>query len=314
MLHFDQKKIDSCASMKDIIDSIDTAYKVYLSGDFHMPTRTQIDNEENTLVLMPCFTDKYIATKLVTVFPNNAAQSLPTIQGNVILSCNQTGETIATLDGTYLTAVRTGAIGGNAVRHLAKKNVKTLAIIGAGVQGVYQTLAACEERNFEQINVYNRTKGEKVSKFIKKLKAALHSDIKISEKQTPEETIQDADVVIAATNSNDPVLPNDPSLLKNKLFIGIGSFQPKMNEFPSSLYNNIEHVLVDSSDAIKESGDLISPLEKGMISHDDIHTLASFIDNPTFDVESKNKTIFFKSTGMALFDAVSASTIYEAAL
>src|SRR5699024_6378310 len=115
-------------------------------------------------------------------------------------------------------------------------------------------------------------------------------------------------------NSNDPVLPNDPSLLKNKLFIGIGSFQPKMNEFPSSLYNNIEHVLVDSSDAIKESGDLISPLEKGMITHDDIHTLASFIDNPTFDVESINITVFYKLSGMDMYDAVSASAIYEAAL
>src|SRR5699024_12669033 len=124
----------------------------------------------------------------------------------------------------------------------------------------------------------------------------------------------DADFVNTATKSYDPDLPNDSSLLKNKLFIGICSFQPKMNEFPSSLYNNIEHVLVDSSDAIIESGDLISPLEKGMISHDVIHTLASFIDNPTFDVESKNKTIFFKYNCMTLFDAVSASTIYEAAL
>src|SRR5699024_7566696 len=100
----------------------------------------------------------------------NSAKGLPTIQGNIILNCNQTGETIATFDGTYLTAVRTGAIGGNAVRHLAKQNVKTLAVIGTGVQGFYQTLAACEERNFEQIHVYNRTKGEKVSKFIKNLK------------------------------------------------------------------------------------------------------------------------------------------------
>lgn len=314
MLHFNQQQIDEFASMKDVIDSIDTAYHLYNRENFHMPTRTQVENGDNTLVLMPCFTENYIATKLVTVYPENSAKGLPTIQGNIILNCNQTGETIATFDGTYLTGVRTGAIGGNAVRHLAKQNVKTLAVIGAGVQGFYQTLAACEERSFEQIHIYNRTKGEKVSKFIKKLKDALHSDIKISEKQTPEETIQDADVVIAATNSNDPVLPDDPSLLKNKLFIGIGSFQPKMNEFPLSIFDNVDHILVDSEDAIKESGDLIKPLDEGKIDRDDIQTLASFIKNPTFDVESKDKTIFFKSTGMALFDAVSAADIYNASL
>src|SRR5699024_12654629 len=108
----------------------------------------------------------------------------------------------------------------------------------------YQTLAACEERNFEQIHVYNRTKGEKVSKFIKKLKGALHSNIKISEKQTPEETIKDADVVIAATNSNDPVLPDDSSLLIIKLFIVIGSFKTNIDEFPLSFFYMFIHVII----------------------------------------------------------------------
>src|SRR5699024_297574 len=232
MKYFTKQNMEEVVSMKDIIDSIDETYKLYLNNDFYMPTRTQVTNQQNTLVLMPCFTKKYIATKLITVFPENSKKNLSSINGTVTLNCNLSGINKAILDGTYLTGVRTGAIGGNAVRHLAKQNVKTLAVIGAGTQGFYQTLAACDERNFEKIHVYNRTKGEKVSKFIKKLKGALHSNIKISEKQTPEETIKDADVVIAATNSNDPVLPDDSSLLKNKLFIGIGSFQPKMNEFP----------------------------------------------------------------------------------
>src|SRR5699024_12174811 len=96
------------------------------------------------------------------------------------------------------------------------------------------------------------------------------SNIKISEKQTPEETIKDADVVIAATNSNDPVLPDDSSLLKNKLFIGIGSFQPKMNEFPLSFFDNVDHILVDSAYAINESVDIIKPSEAGTIVRDDI--------------------------------------------
>src|SRR5699024_12497671 len=116
---------------------------------FHMTTKTQVENGDNPLVLMPCFTENYIATKLITVYPENYAKGLPTIQGNIILNCNQTGETIATFDGTYLTAVRTVAIGGNAVRHLAKQNVKKIAVIGTEVQVLYQTLDYCEERNLE---------------------------------------------------------------------------------------------------------------------------------------------------------------------
>lgn len=314
MLHFDQNTIDKFASMKDIIDGIDNAYKLYHSGNFHMPTRTQVMNEQNTLVLMPCFTEKYIATKLITVFPENATKNLSTIHGTVVLNCNQTGENKAILDGTYLTAIRTGAIGGSAVRHLAKQNVETLAVIGTGVQGFYQTIAACEERHFKQINVYNRTPGEKITNFIQNLKKALHPDINITAMDTPSEAIKDAEVVIAATNSKEPVLPNDKDLLKNKLFIGIGSFQPDMNEFPEALYDNLAHILVDSNDATKESGDLITPLEKELILQEDIHTMASFIKQPSFDVENEDRSILFKSTGMALFDAVVASTIYEASL
>src|SRR5699024_2054845 len=238
MKYFTKQNMEEVVSMKDIIDSIDGTYKLYLNNDFYMPTRTQVTNQQNTLVLMPCFTKKYIATKLITVFPENSKKNLSSINGTVTLNCNLSGINKAILDGTYLTGVRTGAIGGNAVRHLAKQNVKTLAVIGAGTQGFYQTLAACEERNFEQINVYNRTPGEKLTNFIQNLNAALNYKVHITAVDTPGRAIQNADVVITATNSKDPVLPDDKELLKNKLFIGIGSFQQDMREFPEALYSN----------------------------------------------------------------------------
>lgn len=314
MLQFNQNAIDKLASMKDIIDSIDAAYNLYYHGNFHMPTRNQVMDNQNTLVLMPCFIKEYVATKLITVFPDNKKKDLPIIHGTVLLNCNQTGETKAILDGSYITAVRTGAIGGNAVRHLARDNVSTLAIIGTGVQGFYQTLAACEERSFQQINVYNRTQGKKVTNFIQRLKSTLQHDINIIAKDSAQEAIEDADVVITATTSTEPVLPNDKQLLKDKLFIGIGSFQPNMHEFPEALYSSLSHIFIDSEDAKKESGDLITPLEQSWVQQDTIQTLASFIEKPTFDVETENNTILFKSTGMALFDAVVAARIYEASL
>lgn len=314
MKYFSRQDIDNIASMKDIIDSIDDTYSLYHQGDFHMPTRTQVTNNQNTLVLMPCFTDKYISTKLITVFPENTKQNLSTINGTVTLNCNKSGVNRAILDGTYLTGIRTGAIGGNAVRHLAKRDVETLAVIGTGVQGFYQTLAACEERKFKQINVYNRTKGEKVTNFVHDLETALDYNAKVSAKNSPSEAIEEADVVITATSSQDPVLPDDQELLKNKLIIGIGSFQPDMREFPDSLYDVISNVFIDSWDAKQESGDLITPIEKGWLSSDDVHTMASFIDSPIIDIESNDETILFKSTGMALFDSVVASNIYEASI
>src|SRR5699024_11557169 len=96
MLHFNQQQIDEFAPMKDVIDSIDTAYHLYHRENFHMPTRTQVENGDNTLVLMPCLTENYIATKLITVYPENSAKGLQTNQGKNNLNINHKGQIIAT--------------------------------------------------------------------------------------------------------------------------------------------------------------------------------------------------------------------------
>lgn len=311
MIHLNKEKIDSCASMKDFIDYIDSAYNVYEEGVFEMPTRTQMDNDGNTLIIMPCFLGNYIVTKLVTVYPENTHKQIPTIRGAVLINCNKTGEPLATLDGTYLTGVRTGAIGGNAIRHLSNKSVKNLAVIGAGTQGLYQTIAACEERDFKNVFVYNRTPGEKVNKFIKQLQDNLPKDTSIHVMDSPEDAIQHADVVITATTSKKPVIPNNSDLLKNKLFIGIGSFQPGMREFPEAGYKEISHLFIDTHDAIKESGDIIDPLQKGWIESSMIQPISSIIGKPNYNSQEKQKSILFKSTGSALFDAVASVEVYN---
>src|SRR5690625_277399 len=295
--------------MKDMIDGIEQAYDIYEKNAFEMPVRSQVQDDQNTLVLMPCLTDDYITTKLITVFPEN--KDIPTIHGLVVLNCNHTGKVKALIDGTYLTGARTGAIGGSAIRRLAKKDVTKLAVIGAGVQGLYQTIAACEERDFKEVFVYNRTKGDKINEFVQNLKQELHNDIKVCAVDTVEEAVKEAEVIITATNSYEPVLPNDQELFKGKLIVGVGSFQPTMREFPEALYKEASRIYIDTKDAIEESGDLATPLENKWIENDDIQTLSSFISND--ETVNDDETIIFKSTGMALFDAVTASVIYEKA-
>src|SRR5690625_3286824 len=176
--------------MKDMIDGIEQAYDIYEKNKFDAPVRSQVQDGQNTLLLMPCLTDDYITTKLITVFPEN--KEIPTIHGLVVLNCNHTGKVKALIDGTYLTGARTGAIGGSAVRRLANQDVSKLAVIGAGVQGLYQTIAACEERDFKKVFVYNRTKGEKVTDFIKNIKKELRDDIKVNVVDTVEEQVKKA--------------------------------------------------------------------------------------------------------------------------
>lgn len=314
MLYLDEHAINKAVSMKEIIDGIDQAYMIYEDETFHMPTRFQVSESGNTLLLMPCFTEDYITTKLVTVYPNNKWIHQPTIEGLVVLNCNQTGKVKALMDGAYLTGLRTGAVGGSAVRHLAKQDASTLTIIGTGVQGFYQAIAACEERPINKIIVYNRTQGEKVASFIDRLKAAIAPGITICAAKSAEKAVSQAEIVITATTSSEPVLPDKKALLKGKLVIGVGSFQPDMREFPKALYNLASTIIVDTHDAIEESGDIAVPLKKGWIQEKDVQTLSTLIRKQTELPHHEDEAIIFKTTGMALFDAVVAAVIYQAAI
>lgn len=309
MLYLNKSDMMKAVSMKDAIDAIDTAYEIYQSKQFQMPTRMQVTDEENTLLLMPCFTKDAIGTKLITSFPNNTNH--PVLHGLVVLNSQENGEIMAIIDGSFMTAFRTGAIGGSAIRHLAKNDAATLAIIGTGAQGLYQAVAACTERSITDIYLYNRT-SEKIPPFIASLQQMIDGRIKIHVTDSAKEAITHAEMIITATTSKQPVLPDIPELLTSKLIIGIGSFQPDMREFPRSLYQLIDTIFVDTEDAVAESGDIAIPLEKNWMNRESVQTMASFI-NSKKQIQD-GKTIVFKSTGMALFDSVVTNLVYQRAL
>ncbi|MBO1001785.1 ornithine cyclodeaminase family protein [Pseudogracilibacillus auburnensis] len=310
MIFLNESGIKEAISMKEMIDAIDLSYEMYHANDFLMPTRMQITNNENTLLIMPTVMEEVIGTKLVTVFPNNV--NIPRLHGVVVLTSNATGEIKAILDGTCLTSFRTGAVGGSAVRHFANDTSETLTIIGTGVQGFYQAIAACTERPIKKIKLYNRTTA-KMPAFISRLKQEINSTIEITAHSSAADAIKGSDIIMTATNSNEPVLPNDPHLLKNKLIIGIGSFQPKMREFPEALYDITDLIFIDTKDAIEESGDIHTPLKNNWIKEQSVQTMASFLASNEKIKKENGKSIVFKSTGMGLFDAVTANIIYKKA-
>ncbi|AIF43926.1 ornithine cyclodeaminase family protein [Virgibacillus sp. SK37] len=311
MLYLNEEEIHKAITMEEMIDAIDYCYSIYNTEQFQMPTRSQVQEGSNTLLVMPAITTQAISTKLVTSFPRNI--DYPTIQGLVILNCIETGRTKAILDGSCLTALRTGAIGGSAIRNLAKKDAHTVAIIGTGLQGLYQAIAATTAINITDIYLYNRT-NSKLKPFVTRLRNKISSDINIHSMKSAEEAILNADIIITATSSITPVLPENKSSLENKLIIGIGSFQPRMRELPEAAFHLSNQIIIDSDDAIKETGDLQIPLANKWISENQIQTMSSHLTNNHSPSYSDNKSILFKSTGMALFDNVAAVSIYEKAL
>lgn len=306
MIVLNEADIIKAVDFNELLKSVEEAFLIQEEGNFNMPDRTHIDHEGNVLLLMPCFTDDYFSTKLVSVFPENKKLGKPAIYGSVVLNDGKTGETLAILNGSKLTALRTGAVGALGLLYTTSKNVKSLGLVGAGIQGFHQVLFACAVREIDNVFIYDPF-NQNLDSFINDLKKYL-PNVEITNCTRSLELLRNSEAIITATTSMDPVLPDDSSLFEGKHIIALGSYKPEMQELPDSLFKNLAQVFVDTPHAIKESGDLSIRIENELVNKEQIFTLGQLINKEI--IINENQTSLFKSVGMALFDLMVARKIY----
>ncbi len=310
MLYLNKEDIVKAATPDQVMDAIEIAYALDLSGEHESPPRMHVNSGNNTLLYMPCLTDSIFGTKILSLFPGNADRGKAVIQGLMLLNDPDTGEPLALLDGARLTAVRTGAVGGVAVRHTTPGNAKTIGLIGAGIQGFHQIYFACQARSIDRVYLYDLSETKQIE-LAGKLKEALPG-IGIETPSSVEKLVENSEIVITATPATNPVLPGDRELLKGRHYIGIGSYKPEMREFPRVLYSLVKNVYIDTEHGLEESGDLITPLQNEWISREQIVRFGEIIFSKI--PPPPEGTTLFKSVGMALFDLVVSELIYRSAL
>jgi ornithine cyclodeaminase/alanine dehydrogenase-like protein (mu-crystallin family) len=312
MIYLTETDILKAATIDEMLDAIEASLRIYEKKEFHMPQRLHVDHEDDVLLLMPCFTKDYFGTKVVTLFPDNPAKNVPVLNGIMVLNDSQTGVPLALLNGPALTAVRTAAVGAVSIRHLAPDDAHAVGIIGAGVQGFYQARAACSARSITDVFIYD-IYPEKASALKDKLSQAI-GDVNVHRAARVEDLLENTQVVITATTSTEPVLPDKEDLLAGKHFVGIGSYKPNVREFPRALFGLLKTVYIDTEHALEESGDIIVPLRNGWLRQDQIMTLGRFLIDNEPESHVKQETTLFKSVGMALFDVCASTLIYEKAI
>ena len=309
MIIINEADIALLTDPKELVGVIVDAMKSHANGDFIMPDRSHVDMEDNTLLLMPAASGKYFGTKLVSLFPDNTKKNEPVLYGTVILNDGETGKPLALLNGAKLTAVRTAAVGAVGVKYTSESKNSTLGLIGAGVQGYHQVLFACAIRPIKRVCIFDAYHPD-LNSFVSRLKTEL-PDVEFVISQNSEELCAESEIIITATNSTSPVLPDNSDLLEGKHVISIGSYKPEMIEVPDSLFSLVDDVYIDVEMAVDESGDLIQPMDRGVLDKSRIKLLSSIISQ---DSEILAGTSFFKSVGMALFDLFTAKYLYEKAL
>ncbi|MBN2117514.1 MAG: hypothetical protein JW730_13135 [Anaerolineales bacterium] len=295
--------------MNEAIAAMKNAYAALSSGTAVVPLRTRLPlpNSEALSLFMPAYVhsaeDQALAIKVVSLFPANPARGLAYIQAAVLAFDPETGQAIALLEGSSLTAIRTGAAGGAAIDLLARKGSKVVAVVGAGAQGRTQLEAACAARKIETAFIFDADR-EKARAFAEEMKKGVIQDIRVAE--SAREAIENADIICTATTSTTPVFA-DRDVKAGTHISAVGSYTPEMQEIPAETLQRAK-IFVDARlAALEEAGDLIQPIRAGLFDESHIcGELGEVVLGRIPGRGSDEEITCFKSVGIAVQDALAA--------
>ena len=285
--------------MPEAIDAVEEGFRALSAGRARVPLRLALPLREPdaSVLFMPAVMTQGDAAsvKLVSVVPANRGRDLPVVQAAVVLVDVVTGTPQALLDGTALTALRTGAAGGLAARRLARADARVVTVYGAGVQARSQLRALVALRRFREIRV-----------------VALHRDHAAafaSEFSRPgvkivvggREAARGADIVVCATTSAQPVFDAE-DLAPGAHVTGVGSYRPDMREIPPEAFAGALVVVDQKEAALSEAGELIAAVERGIVKEGDLVE----IGEERARRSSPDERTVFKSVGNAVQDLVVA--------
>jgi alanine dehydrogenase len=296
------------------IEVVKSAFAQLSTGDVEMPQRSSLNvpRHNGVTLFMPAYlaADDLMAVKILSVFNNNPALGLPLIHALVIVMDSNTGEMAALMDGTNLTALRTGAASGAATDLLARPEASSAAIFGAGVQGRTQLEAVCQVRPVQEAWVYDLTP-ERAEAFGAEMSQRLSIPVHIA--QNPSEAVRQADIICTATTATSPVF-SDADVQPGAHINAVGAYTPNMQEIPVETILRAKIVIDQREAALAEAGDLLIPLRQGLIGEAEIHVeLGAIAAGLELGRSSPEEITLFKSVGVAVQDAAAANAALAAA-
>lgn len=308
--------VQQALSMDEAIDLVERGFIELGERGVDMPQRPVISlPERNGLaIFMPAWVPEMgaLSIKTVTVFKDNVKKGLPTILATVTLLHPETGAPLSVMEAGYLTAVRTGAASGVASKYLARDDAHTAGVIGAGVQARTQLEALCIVRDIDEVRVFDIDR-KAAERFAKEMSGHRPAPSSIQVVGSPRDAVAGADIVVTASTSSTPVFDGD-DLGPGTHINNVGSHAPGVRELDTKTVVKSK-IVCDSVEAcLVEAGDLLIPMEEGVLTESDIHGgLADVISGKLPGRENDEETTLFKSVGLAFQDAVVALQCYRKA-
>lgn len=313
MLVLSEADVVQLLPVGEAVELVRAAFIAYSQGEIICPQRLPLPLQPVGAVLlsMPAFDGRdYAGVKLVAVQPENASRGLPVVRASYQLFDAVTGEPLALLGATQLTAIRTGAGGGVAADLLAVPGADTLALIGSGAQAETQLLAAIAVRPIRDVWVYSRNP-KHVEDFIERMAPQMR--VHLHPAASADEAVRRAAIVVTATNSATPVF-DDEAVRPGTHITAVGAFTTAMQEVPDATVARAA-IYVDSEEATwHEAGELAGPFSRGLIARETVRgEIGALAAHRIAGRRSDAEITLFKSVGLAAQDIICAAAVYRRA-
>jgi ornithine cyclodeaminase/alanine dehydrogenase-like protein (mu-crystallin family) len=315
ILIMNHEQVRAAMPMATCMEVMSEALEALSGGRFHLPLRMIVrpPTAEGMMGLMPSYRAGEragYALKAICVFPNNPKIGKDSHQGAVLLSSAATGELLAVINASAVTAIRTAAVSAVATRALARKDACELAVIGTGVQGRAHVAAIAEARKVRRVRLADSDPA-RARYAAAELAAAYPFPVEAA--ANAEAAVRNADIIVTVTTSSEPVLRRE-WVSEGAHINAVGACLPHAREIDSATVA-ASRLFVDRRESVlNESGDYLIALKEGAIGPE--HILGEIGEVLTGQVQGRSadaEITLFKSLGLAVEDFSAADYLYRRA-
>lgn len=308
MLYLNESDIDRLISTKEVVETIDKAFKAQGAGQVFNYPRQRIAMPQGILAVMSGgLADEGVFGLKTGTYHGTG------IRQRVLLWDATKGELISIMEAKTLGKMRTGAASGVAARYMAREDASVGALIGTGVQAETQLEALCTVRDLRTVKVYSRT-SENRDRFISSMKDKV--DAQLVPVESSAEAVSDAHIVCTITKAQEPVF-DGKLLAPGATVIAAGSNRATNREVDDETVNRASAgriVVDDLANAQIESGDLIRAVQAGVIKWGQIVELGLIASGAMPGRKSEDEINLFMSQGVCFEDMAIGAEIYKKAI
>ena len=312
MLVLNDSDVNRMLTMPKCIEIMTQTLSALARGEATMPLRTVFPIPDGAFAVMPAAlaNPSTVGAKLITVLPKNNSSKYDSHQGAVLLFDTDTGSLLAVMDASSITQIRTAAVSGVATNTLAKKSATSLGILGAGAQGYSHLDAIMAVRPLKTVKVWSRN-----SATADKLASVAREKYGVDAQAvgSAKEACTNTDIICAATAATEPVLLGE-WLAPGAHVNAVGASQNHAREIDSAAVVRSRLYVDRRESALKEPGDIITPIRNGEITADHIvGEVGEVLIGKAPGRANDQEITLFKSLGLAIEDLASAHFLYAEA-